>query len=101
MRQAICTKYIGPTNHRGSRVKAFCEAGEFTMPWDHELSVEENHCKAATYLLDRLVWDGNFHGGALPGNTGYVFVSCPHDDCKDSSNHVYGVIGGQQCQPPL
>lgn len=74
-RQAIVTRYIGPTNHRGSRVKAFCEAGEFTMPWDYELSVEQNHAKAMVFLCGRLMWDSrNYVCGSLPANTGYVFV---------------------------
>jgi hypothetical protein len=93
MRQAIATKFIGPTNHRGARVKAYCQAGEFTMPWDYALGVEDNHRKAATFLLDRLGWDGNYHGGAMWHITGYVFIACPHN-CSDASDHVYGTIGG-------
>lgn len=31
MRQAISTKYIGPTNYRSARVKASCEAGSVTV----------------------------------------------------------------------
>lgn len=74
-RQAIVTKYIGPSNHRGSRVKAFADAGEFTMPWDHELGVEANHQKAMVFLCGRLNWDcRNYVQGSLPGDTGYVFV---------------------------
>lgn len=74
-RQAIVTKYIGPSNHRGSRVKAFCEAGEFTMPWDCELSPEQNHMKAMVFLCGRLGRDSrNYAMGSLPANTGYVFV---------------------------
>jgi len=74
-RQAIVTKYIGPTNHRGSRLKAFCEAGEFTMPWDYDLDVQQNHCKAMLFLCGRLHLDSrNYVCGSLPANTGYVFV---------------------------
>lgn len=47
--QAISTKYIGPTNYKGSRVKAECERGQITIEWDDALNTEENHiaaCKA-------------------------------------------------------
>ena len=47
--QAITTKYIGPTNCNGSRVKAECERGQITIGWDDALNSEENHvaaCKA-------------------------------------------------------
>jgi hypothetical protein len=42
MRQAIVTKFLGPTDHRGSRIKATAEAGSITVSWDHGLGVEEN-----------------------------------------------------------
>ena len=50
MRQAIVTKYIGPTTSRGSRVKAAAYAGSITVPWDHALSPEGNHTEAAKAL---------------------------------------------------
>lgn len=31
MKQAIVTKFLGPTNYRGSRVKATCQAGSVTI----------------------------------------------------------------------
>jgi hypothetical protein len=77
MRQAIVTKFLGPTDHRGSRIKATAEAGSITVSWDHGLGVEENHLKAATALAWRFGWldDGSkLHGGTLPSNDGYAFV---------------------------
>lgn len=41
--QAIITKYIPPTNTRGSRIKATCERGSLTVTWDDELDPSENH----------------------------------------------------------
>src|SRR4051812_45021830 len=35
--QAIQTRYLGPSNVRGSRVKAFAAAGSITLSWDHRL----------------------------------------------------------------
>ena len=73
MRQAIATKYIGPSNVRGARVKASAEAGSVTLPWDHALNVDRNHAKAAETLARKFKWEGRYYGGALPGS-GYCFV---------------------------
>jgi hypothetical protein len=79
MRQAIVTKYLGPTNFRGSRVKATCEADSITIPWDHAANVEKNHEIAAKALCVKLGWTWDFVGGALPrSNPGYAaWVSAP------------------------
>ena len=70
--QAIITKYFGPTNTRGSRVKATCEAGSITVAWDYALGIEDNHKAAARALISRLGWEGNWVMGSL-GPT-FVFV---------------------------
>lgn len=74
--QYIKTKYLGPTNHRGSRVKAVTSYGEtsVTMSWDHALDSFENHKAAALALISKLNWGGEryYAGGS---NTGYVFVA--------------------------
>jgi hypothetical protein len=77
--QAIQTRYIGPTNYRGSRVVAWCEAGKLIHQWDHSLNVDQNHREAARKLADKLGWIGGYYsemvGGALPNpNAGYAFV---------------------------
>jgi hypothetical protein len=75
--QAIETKYLPATNFKGSRVKAWCEAGSVTLNWAHELNVEPNHRRAAEALRAKYGWTGPFYGklvsGALP-KRGYVFV---------------------------
>lgn len=75
--QAIVTSFFGPTNVRGSRVKAKADAGSITLNWDHSLGVEGNHRKAAEALRDKLGWNsdgyGRLHMGGLPGS-GYAFV---------------------------
>ena len=73
-RQAIVTKYLGPTNHRGSRVKATCNAKTATTSWDYALDVAENHAMAAKALAKDLGWVGNWVLGGLPNETGYVLV---------------------------
>jgi len=72
MLQAITTKYFGPTNTRGGRVRAFASAGSIVVNWDHALNDPQNHCAAARALAKRLEWDGRYVGGAT--DTGYVFV---------------------------
>lgn len=73
MRQAIATKFLGPTNSRGARVKASAEAGSLTVSWDYALGIEANHAAAARALALKLGWSGHWHGGGLPGS-GFVFV---------------------------
>jgi hypothetical protein len=76
MRQAIVTKYLGPTDHHGSRVKARCEAGSLTLGWDYAHGPEENHKRCAEALQLQLGWGNRyFIGGALPGTAeGFCFV---------------------------
>lgn len=54
--QAIRTIYLGPTNFRGSRVKAICEAKSRVYEWDDALNPEENHVYAAEKLAQELGW---------------------------------------------
>lgn len=74
MRQAIVTKYLGPTNARGSRVKATCQAGSVTLSWDDALDSEANHHAAAQALARKLGWSGRLIGGGLPDGTGNAYV---------------------------
>lgn len=57
--QAIQTKYLGPTNNRGSRVKATAAAGSVTVSWDYALNQCDNHRAAAKALCDKLRWTAN------------------------------------------
>ncbi len=87
MRQAIATKYLGPTNHRGARVKATCDAGSVTVAWDYSFAATENHLFAARHLAEKLSWtDGMYFddwaGGAI-GN-GYVWVYVDNDGWQSS-----------------
>lgn len=74
MRQAIITKFIGPTNFRGSRVKATADAGSITLSWDHALNSERNHDAAAEALARKFKWSGTWYGGGLPDNRGNAYV---------------------------
>lgn len=75
-RQAIETKFMGPTNYRGERIMASCLAGNITVLWNYEKSIEENHTIAATKLIEKLKWDKfikKMSAGVLK-NGNYVFV---------------------------
>lgn len=54
--QAIITKYIGPTNSRGSRIKAECSAGSITISYDYGLEDIDLHLKAANALIAKMDW---------------------------------------------
>ena len=77
--QAIETKYFGPTNTRGARVRAAAYAGKLSVAWDHALSVEDNHAAAAMKFAKKLGWEkyGDLHGGGNAKGDGFVFVFCP------------------------
>jgi hypothetical protein len=74
--QAITTKYYGPGNVRGSRLKAECDRGSLTVEWDYSLGVDENHATAARALLDRFALeDVAEYGGKLEDHHWGPFVS--------------------------
>lgn len=78
MKQAIITKFLGPSNTRGARVKAYASQARpsVTIPWDHAQSSEHNHMFAARILAARLEWSGELVAGALSaGQVAHVFVS--------------------------
>lgn len=84
--QAIETKYLGPTNNRGGRIKAECWGGNVTIPYPHELDTAEAHKAAAQALIDKMsglarkyggtsIWEtGRWVQGGNAKGTGYLFV---------------------------
>jgi hypothetical protein len=75
--QAIITKYFGPTNSRGSRIKATCAAGSVTISYPYELSGQACHRAAADALVQKMDWNDAHYGGLLGGQLPsgeYVFV---------------------------
>ena len=76
MYRAITVKYLGPTNSRGARVKASAGGtqGNVTLPFRHDLSMEQNVAAAVDELLLRYEWDNPYVLGALADGT-YVAVA--------------------------
>lgn len=81
--QAIVTRYFGPTDCRGSKVKATCQAGTITVSWDNSLDVDGNHRLACEALCRKLQWPYThalWVGGGAPDGAGQVYVNCMRSD---------------------
>ena len=67
--QAITTKFHGPTNRMGARVKAYCERGSITVSWDYAIGIEDNHRAACSALLEKFAMeDCERYSGTLPSD---------------------------------
>lgn len=74
--QAIQTRYLGPTNTLGSRIKARCERGSLTVQWDYGMGVEANHRAAVVLLLEKFAReDVAKYGGELEAHHWGEFVT--------------------------
>lgn len=75
--QAIRTKYHGPTDTKGSRISAQCEAGRIYVSYDHALNIECNHKVACDALIKKLGWNTDHYadmvGGEFDGAMYWVF----------------------------
>lgn len=93
--QAIITKYLPCTNHRGSRIKASCDRGSITIDWPHE-GPEESHVAAAQALVDKFAaedaakygehvnpWSRPRACGSIPSGE-YVHVFVLSNDTKEA-----------------
>ena len=82
--QAIETRYLGPTNTKGGRIRAKAWAGNATVPYDHALTIEGNHRAAAMALAAKLGWHHHAPaeqwatGGNAKGD-GYCHVNTGRD----------------------
>jgi len=76
--KAIQTKYLGPTNTKLSRVKAFVDGNSVVLSWDYSIGCEANHIAAAETLRVKQGWTGKFYGklasGSLPNESGMCHV---------------------------
>jgi hypothetical protein len=77
MTRSITTKYFGPTDTKGSRIKATLDDGRsITIGYPYELSGEDVHRKAVYALCDKLnVRDSGW--AVAPLGNGYMFISLP------------------------
>ena len=71
--KAIKTRYWGPTDTLGARIKADDGDGNrITLPYNHALNVAQTHAEAAVALCQKMGWHGTLIQGSIP--SGYVFV---------------------------
>lgn len=90
--QAIITKYFGPGNVRGSRIKATAAAGSLFMPYDHCLDSDGNHRKAAELLCEKMGWVSSPNNlyttlvqGQLPnGDNVFTFLPKAYEHAKQA-----------------
>jgi hypothetical protein len=73
--KAIQTKFIGPSETRGARVKAWFKGNAATVSWDYGSEIVDNHAAAVLELVASLKWSGRLVGGTLPDESmAWVFV---------------------------
>ena len=83
--RAITIKYLGPTNSRGTRVKASAGGtqGNVTLPFRYDLSMAENVVTVVDELLRRYEWDDNLYVlGALADGTYVAVLSDKRGEAK-------------------
>ena len=72
--QAIETKFLGPTNFRGARIKATAQAGSVTISYPYD-ERSGDHTLAAIALALKLGWAGRWVEGGRADGRGSVFVA--------------------------
>jgi hypothetical protein len=73
--KAICTKYHGPTDTKGSRYSASDEDGnKVTLSANYSLDVVGNHERAAQALMDKMGWKNQLLGGGWGSKMYWVMV---------------------------
>lgn len=66
--QTIQTKYVGPTNFRGSRIKARTASSISIMrSYDSALDSAANHAVVADELQTKMKWQGEYWGEIIGG----------------------------------
>ena len=86
MRQAIVTRYHGPTDTKGTRVSATAEAGRIYVAWDYSLDTNTNHARAAETLARKFGWTGKFVAGGTRDYCAFV--------CDDGDGFTVDAEGG-------
>lgn len=95
--QTITTKYVGPSNVRGSRIiaKASGNNTRSIVSYDCGLSDQGAHLEAVKSLCAKLGWTGEMIGGHSKDGMVWVFVAdlspriiLPNSSCgKSGPNH--------------
>jgi hypothetical protein len=85
---AIRTKYLGPTDTRGARIRATGGGRSITRPYDYAANREERHAAVARALARKLGWRGDLIEGSIADGYVYVFADGARyvDDAADSGS---------------
>ncbi len=98
--QTIVTKYLGPTNCRGSRIKAtiaYDSETKFskTVSYDYEFGADENHFKAAEKLMKEHFENCEIFAHGYDHNSDYFLLKF-HDPAfcneNDSDDEFIGPV---------
>lgn len=72
--KTIETKYLGPTNFKGSRIRATDGDNTIFLSRDCCDSIDEAHSRTALALKAKLGWTGKMIGGHTKSGMVFVFV---------------------------
>ena len=73
--KAIRTRYVGPTNTRGSRIIATDGDGnKVSIGYPHQLSSDNAHQLAAQSLMDKMKWPNKIVGGGFGNDNFWVML---------------------------
>lgn len=73
LRVSLQTRYLGPTNTKGSRIQVCCRETKRYFPYPYELNSDQAHAWAAAQYCQEMGWSGTMVMGAT-GMGGYAFV---------------------------
>lgn len=88
MRQAITTKFFGPTSIHGSRIQASAKAGRIYYTYRHDYNLEMNHTLAAQQYAEHFKWYGTYNTGVIMSGE-YVHVLCEGDHAFTAAPHPF------------
>lgn len=88
---AVRSKFLGPTNHRGSRIRVWRadvaysdDTNSLTVPWDYSLDPGGNHDAAIAEYLTRSGWDDM--GTWVTGSTDVGAVAVRTSNRKETTS---------------
>lgn len=71
---AIKTKYVGPTDTKGSRIIATANGNRVSIPYSHS---GDAHQKAAKAICEKMGWTGQLVEGGTEDGKVFVFLDGP------------------------
>ncbi len=77
MRQAIVTRYHGPTDRHGARISAKSQAGQKFYPREYALDADDDFTRCAEIYARSLDWlrpGEKLVGGGLPDGNSAAFI---------------------------